>query len=327
MDIHTVTSSLTPPASDDLVLGTSGLGAEGSDPDAVAATASALLASGFAVDTSNNYAGGRSELALGRALAALSGAEREAAASRLLTKVDRDPVSGVFDADRVRRSFDETATRLGVDHLPLLHLHDPYTVTVAEALGRGGAVEGLLRLKEEGLVSTIGVAAGPAPLLRRYIDSAAFDAVLCHNRFTLVDHSAADLFAAAKERGMTVFNAAPFGGDLLVRGPRPEARYEYRPISDDLRVWTEALVRVCADHDVPLAAVALRFSTRSQAVDRTVVGVSSPERLRALIALHETSIPPAVWDAIDALGPAPTPVHDARNPEPAKPHAENGDDA
>lgn len=297
---------------DRIILGTSGLGADPASADAAVRTALALLCSGYRVDTSNAYADGNSERMLGAALAALDSAERDAAASRIITKVDADPATGAFDADRVLRSFDESRERLGIDAVPLLHLHDPYSISVADALGPGGAVAALLRLKAEGAVASIGIAAGPVPLMRRYVDSGAFAAVLCHNRFTLVDRSAAPLFAAARDRGMTVHNAAPFGGDLLVKGARSGAKYAYAPASAELLSWTSELEQLCAEHGIPLAAAALRFSTRAGDIDATVVGVSSPERLAELIALHETPIPASFWDAVDRLRPAPTPIDDTR---------------
>lgn len=292
-----------------LVLGTSGLGA--GDQDAATATATALLRSGHLIDTSNAYAGGESERALGRALAALPPGERDAAAARILTKVDADPHSGAFDGDRVRRSVEESLERLGIDRLSLLHLHDPYSVSVGEAFAPGGAVEGLVRLKEERIASEIGIAAGPVPLVRRYVDSGVFDAVLCHNRWTLVDRSAASLYEAARDRGMTVYNAAPFGGDLLVRGPRPGARYAYQPIGEDLALWTARFFALCVDRGVAPASVALAFSTRSPHVDRTVVGVSSPERLAELLAFAAAPVPDDLWTELDLLGPAPSPIDDS----------------
>lgn len=291
-----------------LVLGTSGLGAD--DLDAAAVTATALLRSGHLVDTSNAYAAGASERALGRGLAALPADDRAAAAGRLLTKVDADPRTGAFDADRVRRSLDESLARLGVDRLPLLHLHDPYGMTVAEACAPGGAVPALVSLRDEGLVAAIGIAAGPVPLVRRYVHTGAFDAVLCHNRWTLVDRSAGSLFEEAQARGMTVFNAAPFGGDLLVRGPRDGARYAYRPVDGALSEWTTRLFAVCDAHGVSPASVALAFSMRSGLVDHTVVGISSSARLSQLHAIAAEPVPDAVWADIDELGPAPTPIDD-----------------
>lgn len=292
-----------------LVLGTSGLGS--GDDDAAVETATALLRSEYVIDTSNIYSGGASERILGRALSALASEDRSRAAGRILTKVDRDPATGRFDADRVLRSVEESLGRLGVDTLALLHLHDPYVLTVREALAPGGAVSALVRLREEGVAAAIGIAAGPVPLLQRYVDSGLFDAVLCHNRYTLVDRSAASLFRDAHDRGMAVFNAAPFGGDLLAHGPLEGARYHYKPASDELRDWTTRAEAVCARHAVSLPAVALSLSLRADTIDGTVVGVSSPARLDALRQLAETVIPGAVWTELDALGPAPSPIDDS----------------
>ena len=295
-----------------LTLGTSGLGrdtAPGSaEEEAAVAFAEQLFASSHAfVDTSNNYAAGRSEAVLGLAIAR-TGAE---AATRVISKVDGDPESGAFDRDRVLRSFDETTARLGVERLPLLHLHDPYTVTFDEAIGRGGAVEGLIELRESGRVDAIGVAAGPTPLMARYVATGVFDAVLIHNRFTVVDRSAEPVFADARERGMTVFNAAPYGAGILATGAREGAMYGYRPATAELQEWVSRLERVCAAHGVALPAVALHFSLRSPLVDSTVVGISSAERLAQLDELAASPIPEEVWHELDALGPAPSTIDDS----------------
>src|SRR5699024_7710367 len=192
-----------------VVLGTSGLAKV---PDAVATACALLGRPNSVIDTSNGYDGGRSEQVLGRAISALGGLP---AGTSVISKADRDPGSGLFDRDRVLRSFEESTARLGLDRLPLYQLHDPYTITVAEAMGPGGAVQGLVELRDQGAVGAIGVAAGPSALLNAYVNTGAFDAVLSHNRFTLVDRSAEMLFSSAHARGMTVLNAAPFGGGLL----------------------------------------------------------------------------------------------------------------
>jgi len=295
-----------------LTLGTSGLG-RGTEPGSAEEAAAVdiavdLLSSSHAfVDTSNNYSGGRAEAVIGLAIAQIG----PDATTRVISKVDAEPETGVFDRDRVLRSFDETASRLGVERLPLLHLHDPYTVTFEEAMGPGGAVEGLIELRESGRVDNIGVAAAPIPLMARYVATGVFDAVLIHNRFTAVDQSAAPVFADAHERGMTVFNAAPFGAGILATGPREGAIYDYRPATPELQEWVGRLERVCGAHGVSLAAVALHFSLRSSLVDSTVVGVSSPGRRAQLDELAATPIPDEVWSELDALSPAPSPIDDS----------------
>lgn len=295
-----------------LTLGTSGLGRDtepGSmEEEAAVAVAVDLLSSSHRfVDTSNNYAAGRSEAVLGLAIARVG----EHAATRVISKVDCEPGTGVFDRDRVLRSFDETTARLGVERLSLLHLHDPYTVTFDEAMAPGGAVEGLIELRESGRVDAIGVAAAPVPLMARYVATGVFDAVLIHNRFTVVDQSAAPVFVDAHARDMTVFNAAPFGSGILVTGPRPGAIYDYRPATPELIGWVERLEKVCVAHGVSLAAVALHFSLRSPLVDSTIVGVASPGRRAQLDELAATPVPDDIWEELERLGPAPSPVDDS----------------
>lgn len=290
-----MTTSPTP-----LTLGTSGLGRgteHGSTEEAAAvADAVALLRSGHAyVDTSNNYSDGRSEAVIGLALRE-AGAD---AATRVITKVDVDPVTGAFDRDRVLRSFEESTVRLGVERLPLLHLHDPYAVSVSEAMGPNGAVEGLRELRDAGVVDAIGIATYPVDEMREYVATGVFDAVLSHNCFTLLDQSASPLFRAAQERGMTVFNAAPFASGILVKGA--SSTYTYREPSPEILARLAQLQELCRAHAVELAAVALRFSLRSPLVDSTVVGVKTRTRLEALDRLAAIDVPDEIWPALDSL--------------------------
>ena len=294
-----------------ITLGTSGLGrgtVAGYPQEAEAIDlASAMLHGPYAlVDTSNEYAEGRSEAVLGAALAR----DGIAPARAIVTKVDRDLETGVFDRDRVRRAFDESCERLGVDRLGLLHLHDPYSVSFEDAMGPGGAVEGLLQLRDEGLVDAIGVAAGRMGLMRRYVGTGVFDVVLSHNRFTLVDRSATALFEEAADRGMGVFNAAPFGGGLLARGSASGASYAYAETTPALRAWVARAEEVCALHGVDLPTAALHFSLRSPLVHSTVVGVSSTARMAELERARTAEVPDELWDDLDRLGPAPTTIRD-----------------
>ncbi|GAA3768173.1 aldo/keto reductase [Plantactinospora mayteni] len=286
-----------------LTLGASSLGARHPEPDALE-LAAALLRSPFGqVDTSNAYAGGRSEALLGAVLRDWSEPGRPAT---IFSKADADPATGGFDGDRVKRSFEETVERLGVDHLPIYHLHDPYGITLAEATAPGGAVEAMVALREQGLVGAIGIAAGRRRLVEEYVRTGAFDAVLTHNRYTLVDTSAASIIAAAKERGMLVFNAAPFGGGILAGSANARGRYGYRPAPPELLGHVDRLTRMCREWRVPLAAAALHFSLTAPGVDSTVVGVSDLGRLAELEKLAAFPIPDGFFAAVAGLGTPPT---------------------
>ena len=168
-----------------VTIGTSGLGKR---PEADLALATAILTSPFLqADTSNNYADGESERLLGQAISELGGLPE---GHVVFSKGDQDPVTGAFSGDRMRRSFEESTERLGLETLPLYQLHDPYNITVAEAMAPGGAVDVLLKLRDQGRIDKVGVAAGKIPLMEEYVKTDAFDVVLTHNRYTVVNRQA-----------------------------------------------------------------------------------------------------------------------------------------
>ncbi|MFD1720684.1 aldo/keto reductase [Amnibacterium endophyticum] len=262
--------------------------------------AAALVASPVGgVDTSNAYAKGESERLLGEALRDTEGV---LAGGALYSKADADPETGAFDGERVRRSLDESLTRLGVDHLALYQLHDPYGITFEEAMGDGGAVPALLALRDEGMIDAIGIASGTISQVHRYVETGVFDVVLSHNRLTLVDRSALPTFELARSLEMTVFNAAPFGGGTLANG---SSAYGYQGMPADFAAHVERVRALAREHGVDLAAAALQFSLRHPLVDTTVVGISSIERLEALPGLVAARVPEEFFAAVEDLGAPP----------------------
>ena len=283
-----------------ITIGTSGLGKR---PGADEALAEALLASGFRqLDTSNNYSGGRSEALLGQAIAAAGGLP---SGKVIFSKADQDPRTGVFDGDRVRRSFDETTERLGLETIPLYQLHDPYTITVAEAMAPGGAVPALIELRDEGRIGAIGIAAGERALVEDYLRTDVFDVVLTHNRWTIVDRTAETILTLATERGMTVFNAAPFGGGILGGSTFRGESYGYQPASAEFLAHLQRVRDLCTEWSISVAAAALAFSMREPRIHSTVVGIYSQQRLEELPGLIATEVPEPFWAALDALGEPP----------------------
>jgi D-threo-aldose 1-dehydrogenase len=268
-------------------------------------TVDAVLAAGEInfIDTSNGYGtDGSAERRIGQALRRRGGLPPGVV---LATKVDPDPDTGDFSGERVRRSLEESLERLGLDRVQLLHLHDPERMTFAEATAPGGPVETLAELKREGLADHLGVAGGPVELMRSYLDTGVFEVVLTHNRYTLLDRSAEKLFRDAHARGIGVLNAAPYGGGMLAKGPEKQQKYAYGRRADVFAEAAVAMREAATGAGVPLAAAALQFSLRAPFVHSTVVGVSSPERVAATVALATTPIPETLWAELDTLAPDP----------------------
>jgi D-threo-aldose 1-dehydrogenase len=203
----------------------------------------------------------------------------------------------------VRASLEESMERLGIDKVALLHLHDPERISFEAGVAPGGPVEALVDLRERGLVEHLGVAGGPVGLLQQYLDTGEFEVVLSHNRYTLLDRSAEPLFRSAADRGLGVLNAAPYGGGMLSRGPSVQQKYAYGSRDDRIRKAAEAMEAACRRYDVPLAAAALQFSLRSELIDSTVVGVSSPQRITQTVELAAVTIPDELWPELEQLTP------------------------
>lgn len=270
---------------------------------AVATVEAALRSPINLIDTSNGYGEhGESEVRIGRAIHNLGGLPPGYVLS---TKVDPAPGSSDFSGARVRASLAESMERLGLVHIDLLHLHDPERISVAEGTASGGPLEALVALRDEGLVDHLGVAGGDIAVMQQYVDTGAFDVVLNHNRYTLLDRSAQRLYQAARARGMGVLNAAPYGGGMLVKGPDAQPKYAYHERGGAVRERVLAMKAACDRHGVPLAAAALQFSTRDPLVDSTVVGVSSPERIDQTLGLLAVEIPADLWEELATLAPPP----------------------
>jgi D-threo-aldose 1-dehydrogenase len=251
-------------------------------------------------DTSAIYGFGESERRIGLALRAHGGLPPDVV---IATKADRDPDTGDFSGTQIRRSVEESMARLGLDHLPLVYIHDPEHTTFENIMGPGGALEVLQAFRDQGVIGSIGISGGPIDMMIRYVETSAFAAAITHNRYTLLNRSAGPLLDVAATMGVAVANAAPYNSGILVRGPDgPDPRYAYRDAPPELLERARRMAAICAEHGVPLAAAALQFSLRDPRVGSTVVGLISPEQVAQTVEWARHPIPAELWPALDAVG-------------------------
>jgi D-threo-aldose 1-dehydrogenase len=252
------------------------------------------------LDTAAAYGDGESERRIGALLKELGGIP---AGYVLATKSDRDLKTRDFSGDQTRRSVERSLRLLGLDHLQIVYLHDPEFATQSfeEINAPGGAVEAMVRFKEEGVIDVIGISGGPIDMLMRYVDTGVWDAVISHNRYTLLSQVADPLFTQASERGMAVVNAAPYGSGILAKGPDADQNYVYRKAPAQVVRAAREMQAVCDEFGVPLAAAALQFSLRDTRITSTIVGATRPERIAETLALAEVPIPDEIWPRLAAL--------------------------
>jgi len=121
--------------------------------------------------------------------------------------------TGERTGDAARRELERSLERMGVDHVDLIQLHnlvEPDEWEVAH--GPGGAVEAMVRARDEGLVRFIGVTGHGtriAGMHLRSLERFAFDSVLCPCNPLMLAHPVYgpafdDLVALCAERGAAV---------------------------------------------------------------------------------------------------------------------------
>lgn len=266
-------------------------------------TIESVLSSQFPfLDTSRNYGDGRSEQRIGHVIKSQGGLPSGAILS---SKLDRDMQSGRFDAARARESMEQSLRALNVDHIDVLHLHDPeHAASIEEITGNHGALPELMRMKEEGLCKAVGLAAGRVDIMMSLLRDWDFDVLISHNRFTLANRNADPMFDLAQERGITILNAAPYAGGVFAKGSDVHPRYVYQKATDSMLDPIRKLEALCARYQVPTGAVALQFSMRDSRVASTICGISKPERIEQTLAWAAWEIPETLWDELATLTPS-----------------------
>ncbi|MCW7989397.1 aldo/keto reductase [Streptomyces platensis subsp. clarensis] len=266
-------------------------------------------------DTAPHYGVGLSEERLGRAL---RGQDR--ASYTLSTKVgrrlrplaprERAAGEGFVDTpararvrdlsrDGIRATLDASLTRLGVDAVDIVYLHDVED-QLREVYETG--FPALAELRAQGVVRAIGFGMNHSAPLARLVADLDADVVLCAGRWTLLERTAADdLLPVCARRGTSVVVGGVYNSGLLA-DPSPGAPYNYVPAPAPLLDRARQLAACCAEFNIPLKAAALRFPFGHPAVAAAVVGAATPEEMAENARLFTQQIPDELWHTLVARG-------------------------
>jgi len=203
-----------------------------------------------------------------------------------------------FGAAAVRRSLEGSLERLGLDRVDLVYVHDPDD-HVDEALA--GAIPELIRMREEGLVTAVGVGMNQWQAPLRMVRETGIDLVMLAGRWTLLDRTGQPLLDECAARGVAVVAAAPFNSGLLARAWPPDGAYfDYGPAAPEVLARARALAAVCERYGVSLPDAAVQFPLRHPAAVSVVSGMASGEQVASNLARFATVVPDDAWTELDA---------------------------
>jgi aryl-alcohol dehydrogenase-like predicted oxidoreductase len=269
----------------------------GGDPVArVAAIARALERGITFFDTAAVYGAGESERNLGAAL-------RELGASPLVaSKVALETRDFADLAGAVVRSVEGSLARLGVEQLPLVHLHNRVgaeraatsgfgsgaLLTLDDIFGPNGVLDGFARLQARGLVRFVGCSAfgGSMTHVEQLVDSGCFDSIIVNysilNQTAFVDGQ--DVNPLFAYRGIGARAAAAGMGVIALRVLEAGALatgFERHPVAADpgspdyaTHIAQARHLRFLASDDATLVTPAIRFALARPEISSVLVGIS-----------------------------------------------------
>jgi D-threo-aldose 1-dehydrogenase len=206
-----------------------------------------------------------------------------------------------FSRDGIRRSVEDSLTRMGVGRFDTLFLHD--AEAHFEAALRTG-YPALAELRAEGVVGAIGAGMFDTAKLTTLVQETDADVVMLAAGYTLLNQGALDnLLPACAERGVSVLAAAIFNSGLLAEPhPTEGALYDYAPASAERLERARRIAEVCEAHGVTLPQAAIAFPLTHPVVAGVVIGMRTAEEVRRNLASFEADVPAQLWADLREAG-------------------------
>ena len=215
---------------------------------------------------------------------------------------DADPhIQPVFDysAEGIKRSFNESLERMGVDHIDIALMHDAEN-HVPQAINDAYPV--LADFKRQGIIKAIGIGINFCDVAIEIMKNVDLDIALLAGRYTLLDQSAQNkLLPYALERKVDITIGGVFNSGVLA-DPKPGATFEYLPASDEIIAKAQAIGAFLKNLGIPLTAAALQFPLRHPAVTSVLTGSRNSSELTSNIADFDLDLPADIWTQLEDAG-------------------------
>ena len=261
-------------------------------------------------DTAPQYGHGVAEIRLGKAL---RGAKVPFVVETKVGRVLRhDPNAEVFpwfpDAPRdlvpvfdyspdgIRRAFDESLERMGLDHLDIVLMHD-CEKHVKEAIENAFPV--LAEYRAQGLIKAVGIGINHAEEALQIMKGTDLDIALIAGRYSLLDQiSHRELFPYALAHNIDISMGGVLNSGVLAN-PVAGATYNYLPASDEIISRAAKIGEFLKARNIPLLAAALQFPLRHPAVTSVLTGPRTEAELLENVDAFNSELPADIWAELE----------------------------
>jgi D-threo-aldose 1-dehydrogenase len=204
----------------------------------------------------------------------------------------------VFDysPDGIRRAFDESLERMGLDHLDIVLMHDAEEY-VKEAIENAFPV--LAEYRSQGLIKAVGIGINQTEQAVQIMESTDLDIVLIAGRYSLLDQiSHHKLFPYALARNIDISIGGVLNSGVLAN-PVAGATYNYLPASDEIIARAAKIGDFLKARNIPLLAAALQFPLRHPAVTSVLTGTRTAAELLENVDAFNLELPADIWAELE----------------------------
>ena len=217
-----------------------------------------------------------------------------------------------YTYDGVMRSFEHSFSRLGVDQIDILYVHDlcafshgskaASDMRVKEFFaGRG--YEAMISLRDQGMIKAIGGGVNEWEVCQNLAERGDFDLFLLAGRYTLLEQKALDSFLPLCEaRGIGIITGGPYNSGILATGAKPGSFYNYDPAPQGIIDRVNAIEVVCSDHNVRMVDAAFQFPLLHPAHVAVIPGGQGVDEMADNLQATHADIPAELWVDLKAAG-------------------------
>ncbi len=218
----------------------------------------------------------------------------------LATKTGTHPEwRGDFSGPGTRRSVENSLRLLGTDYLDVCLVHDPDSMDPVVA--KGGALDELQRMREEGLIKFIGLGVRQHEFHKTAIETGVVDVILTYLDYTLLSQTANEwLLPLAAENDIGIINGSPIAMGLL-SGVEPDVSAERMHLGTSDAEKAHRLWQWATDNGLNLLNLAIQFCFRQPRIAMNLTGSKNASEVEQNFAAATTPFPDEVWEKLQAL--------------------------
>ena len=224
---------------------------------------------------------------------------------------DAAPFSIEFDYsyDGTMRAFEDSLQRMALESMDICFIHDVDVFTRGNeqpdvfSTAMDGCWSALSRLRDEKILSAIGVGVNEWQVAHEALKQRDFDCFLLAGRYTLLEQESLDAFLPlCEERGAAVAVGGGFNSGILATGAVAGAKYNYSPAPAEIMAKVGKIEAVCTSYNVPLPAAAMQFVVAHPSIPTFIAGTRTPEQLQSNLDWFSHDIPADLWAELKHAG-------------------------